>query len=165
MIVSGITRTAPGCPRARERSGEAVGKQEIPPLVLERGAVGLRVVPLRKEQRPLGPRRAEGNALPVEDPDPRRERIGVVATRGEKAPEIPVHSLFGPADRQNRAAVLPRNRESARARVCGLEPVEERGPAKPGGGSTGAVDADQRSGLILHADGVADDAGVRGPAP
>src|SRR2546429_9564810 len=35
-------------------------------------AVGLRVVPLRKEQRPLGPRRAEGNALPVEDPEDRK---------------------------------------------------------------------------------------------
>src|SRR5207249_11905486 len=72
---------------------------------------------------------------------------------------------FGPADRENRAAVLPRNRESARAWVRSLEPVEERGPAKARGGSTRAVDADQRRGLILHTREIADDAGVGRPAP
>src|SRR5204863_6651492 len=52
----------------------------------------------------------------------------------------------------------------AGARVRGLEPVEQRGPAKARGRSTRAVDADQRRARILHTYEVTDDAGVRGPA-
>src|SRR2546425_4553095 len=81
-------------------------------------------------------------SLPVEYPDPRRERIRVVPTRGEETPEIPVDALLGPADGQNRTAVLPRNRESPRTRLRSLEPVEELSPAKAHGGRTRAVDAD-----------------------
>src|SRR3989440_11197935 len=78
---------------------------------------------------------------------------------------ISIDLLFGPAERQDRPSVLPRDREGAGSGLGRLKPVEERGPAEAGWRRAQPGDADERRRRVLHARRVADDPGVRGPAP
>src|SRR2546430_9261149 len=50
----------------------------------------------------------------VEAADPLGERVGVIAARGEVAPDVPIDLLLRPPDRQDRPPVLPRDREGDR---------------------------------------------------
>src|SRR2546430_9530582 len=111
---------------------QAVREREILAAVLVRLAVGLGVGPGGQEQIPVRTGGLERNAPAVEDAHPLGERVGVIAARGEVAPGVPIDLLFGPAERQDRPSVLPRDREGAGSGLGRLKPVEERGPAEAG---------------------------------
>ena len=144
---------------------EAMGKGVVHAAVLEGHAVGLGVGGVRQEQCPrrAGPGRRVDPA--IERPHPRRERIGVVATGGERPRVQPVHRAPGPPDRKDRRPVLARDGQHAGAGVAREHPVVQRGAAEPAWRRADLVARAQHGRVgILYAPGVEGDSGVGGVA-
>ena len=142
-------------------------KGHVLSVVLHRHVVRFAVRGLGQQQAPALSRESLWDAAGVHAPDPVRQRVRVVAARRELAirGRIPEHALLGATERQNRAAVLARDRQRARVRVPRADPVEQNG-------STEAVWRGRRIARgqkgrlrILDPSGVAQDASGTRKAP
>ena len=131
--------------------GHDVRERRLSAAVLEDHGVRLGIRREREERRPRFAGVALRDAQSVERVHPVGELVAVVAARREASVAlVPEHRLARAADRQNGTAVFSRDRESARARVTVLEPVEERRSAKANRRRPGPAAADDRRARIRH---------------
>ena len=115
----------------RVRRRQHVRKEIVGAVVLRPHGVGLRIRALRQQQLPLHAGEPIIWNRGVERAHPRRERVGVVATRREHAARKPIDVALPAADRQDGAAVLARHGQHARRGVVDDHPIIECGAVEP----------------------------------
>ena len=138
-----------------------VGEETIHAVHLIGSVVGLRIgarIELECPRRPADP---SDRILGVPRGHPGRQRVCIPFARGEESPGEPVHRHSGTTDREDRAAILARDREGARVRVVRQHPVEEGGADEPPWRGTGCRAAKQRSEWIGNAEIIGDNADTR----